>query len=684
MSLFSFSSLSFFLLLVLVAGQPGIGPIDITPSPSSNPTLPPKAPTPTPTPPPTQFTPSPSHPEPPGVAKLTLVHSSDSEISPLSSAWVAKWAALVASFTGGAAGNGFYVSGGNNWRSGPGYDSGAYATDAIRSALNNQFVSGGPGRLDLTVQTVVGLSASALGPHEFDANPSGLQSLIQSSPPEWQGSQFPFLASNLDFSQSSELSGLYTDDILSSDQFASLPSGPNYKLSSSTTIRTDDGHLYGVVGLSPGDIRYYAQSDSVWSMNSVYPNKPRVIASLVQKRVDALLDMNINKVILLANVGSVALAKAIAPFLSGVDVIVAGGVLEADQPANVMVTNPRNLFPGDNQGEAYPYQTTDKDGSPVVIVYTKGLYEYVGNLVLKFDGNGRVTSATGDVWPATDEALTRAGASKNSAAYVTVSNLAQAALNYFTGLNAQVVAKSTVYVDGEDSGNQETTMGDLIANSYLWYLARNKISANLALVSASSITGNFGYNGNPPYQNKVTKLDVALAEKDNYFLSIVNVTAAGLKSEFENSIYGYLIGNRDSFLQMSHVSVLYNTYQVMGNRVRNLYILSSSGHVVDTIVQNGIFIGDPSRTITVATNVFLANGHNGFTFPISSIGRLDTSYSSQDAFQEYLTFTYLETPYTNTKTAGLIQVENDRTSRAELKDVSGDHRDGKESTEILS
>jgi len=293
------------------------------------------------------------------------------------------------------------------------------------------------------------------------------------------------------------------------------------------------------------------------------------------------------------------------------------------------------------------------------------------------------------VWPSTDEALIRAGASKNTATYQTVSNLAQAAVNYFSGLNAQVVAKSTVYVDGEESGNQETTMGDLIANSYMWYLARNKISADLALVSASSITGNFGFNGNPPFQNKVTKLDVALVQKDNYFLSVVNVTAAGLKSEFENSIYGYLIGQRDSFLQVSGVSVLYNTYQVMGSRVRNLAILDEDGDVTDVIVDNGIFIGDPSRTITVATNVFLANGHNGFTFPISSIGRLDTAYSTQDAFQAYLTFNYLETPFESSETAGLIQVESIRTpsERSILdlvqKDVSIVTA-GKENTEILS
>jgi len=602
---------------------------------------------------------------------------------------MAKWAALVTKFTGAAEGKSFFVSGGNNWRSGPGYDAGAFSTNAIRSAWNNEYVTGGPGRLDLTVQTVVGLAASAIGPHEFDNNPSGLQSLVQANPPDWLGSQFPYLASNLDFSQSSELAGLFTESILSSDQYATMPLGPNYKFSSATTIRNADGHLYGIVGLSPGDIRYSSQSDSVWSINSVYPNKPRVIAAIVQKQVDELREMNINKIILLANVGSVTLAKSLVPFLSGVDVIVAGGVLDSQDPANVMVNNPLNLFPGDNQAEKYPYQASDADGNPTVVVYTKGLYEYVGNLAIKFDGNGVIASAIGDVWPSTDEALIRAGASKNTATYQTVSNLAQAAVNYFSGLNAQVVAKSTVYVDGEESGNQETTMGDLIANSYMWYLARNKISADLALVSASSITGNFGFNGNPPFQNKVTKLDVALVQKDNYFLSVVNVTAAGLKSEFENSIYGYLIGQRDSFLQVSGVSVLYNTYQVMGSRVRNLAILDEDGDVTDVIVDNGIFIGDPSRTITVATNVFLANGHNGFTFPISSIGRLDTAYSTQDAFQAYLTFNYLETPFESSETAGLIQVESIRTpsERSILdlvqKDVSIVTA-GKENTEILS
>jgi 2',3'-cyclic-nucleotide 2'-phosphodiesterase (5'-nucleotidase family) len=677
------SLLAGLLFVLVVSAQPGIGPIDQTPSPSSF-ILPPKAPTPAPAPPPTQFAPAPSQPEPPVPSVLHFVHSSDSQLSPLSVAWVAKWSALVTAFTGSVPESSFFVSGGNNWRSGPGYDAGSTSTNAIRTAWNNQFLQGGPGRADLTIQTLVGLTASALGPHEFDATPAGLQSLIQANSPDWLGAQFPFLAANLDFSQASELSGLYTSSILPTDQFITTPTGANYKLSASAYIRNNDGFLYGFVGLSPGDIRYDSQSDSVWSTNSVNPNRASTIAGIVQSKVDALRAMYIKKIILLANVGSVALAKALAPLLSGVDVIVAGGVLNSEEPANVMVNNPLNLFPGDNQAEAYPYQTTDVDGNPIVVVYTKGLYEYVGKLVINFDKDGIITSAAGDVWPATDDAITRTGASKNTATYANVENIAKSVGNYFSGLDSQVVAKFMLYVDGAESGNTETTMGDLMADSFVWFLAKNKITADLGVVPASAITGNFGFLGNPPYQNKITKLAVALAAKDNYNLVVVNVTAAGLKSEFENAIYGYLLGQRESFLQVSHVSVLYNTYASLGDRVRNLAILNNAGGVQDQIVKNGVFYGDPARAIRVATNVFLADGHNGFTFPISSIGRQDTAFATQDAFQAYLTNYFLESPYTNVVPAGHIQVEYDRTPQRSSAMDFASAANGKENTEILS
>ena len=62
-----------------------------------------------------------------------------------------------------------------------------------------------------------------------------------------------------------------------------------------------------------------------------------------------------------------------------------------------------------------------------------------------------------------------------------------------------------------------------------------------------------------------------------------------------------------------------------GQRVRSLAVLDGSGNVSDRVVAGGKLMGDPERVFKVVTLNFLANGGDGYLFPVPHPGRIDFS-----------------------------------------------------------
>ena len=60
-----------------------------------------------------------------------------------------------------------------------------------------------------------------------------------------------------------------------------------------------------------------------------------------------------------------------------------------------------------------------------------------------------------------------------------------------------------------------------------------------------------------------------------------------------------------------------------GRRVRSLAVVDEGGAVTDRVVEDGMLVGDPEREIRVATLNFLANGGDGYPFPLPAAGRID-------------------------------------------------------------
>ena len=96
--------------------------------------------------------------------------------------------------------------------------------------------------------------------------------------------------------------------------------------------------------------------------------------------------MGVDKIILISHLQDIDGDLALAPLLTGVDIMVAGG-------GDELLANPGDLLvPGDEGEEfgSYPLLAIGGDGAVIPVVTTNGNYKYVGRLVVGFDQQGRV------------------------------------------------------------------------------------------------------------------------------------------------------------------------------------------------------------------------------------------------------------------------------------------------------
>ena len=169
---------------------------------------------------------------------LQILHASDLEggVNAIDSA--ANFAAIVDRFED-EFDNTITLSAGDNYIPGPFF--GAAGDRSLRTPLQEFYqeyfsnsdltnVREGVGRVDISIMNAIGFDASAVGNHEFDAGTNAFGDIIGTDirgttlgDVRWLGAQFPYLSANLDFSADSNLSGLFTSDILTNTEFQSTP-----------------------------------------------------------------------------------------------------------------------------------------------------------------------------------------------------------------------------------------------------------------------------------------------------------------------------------------------------------------------------------------------------------------------------------------------------------------------------
>jgi 5'-nucleotidase / UDP-sugar diphosphatase len=213
----------------------------------------------------------------------------------------------------------------------------------------------GPPFYDTIAMDLIGYDAVAIGNHDFDFGPDVLEDFILG----YEQTKPPYLSANLDFSAEPGLQALVDQG----------------RIAASVVVKTR-GETFGIIGATTPMLRFISSPRNVGIIDDV--------AGAIMGEVNKLTAMGVNKIIVISHLQSVEEDISLIPFLSGVDIVVAGGGDE------VLANAGDILIPGDVIQGPYPIWVQDANGVDVPVVTTAGNYSYVGQLVAGFDKAGNL------------------------------------------------------------------------------------------------------------------------------------------------------------------------------------------------------------------------------------------------------------------------------------------------------
>ena len=666
----------------------------------------------------------------PETFKLQILHASDLEGGVEAVERAGNFAAIV-DYLEDTHENSITLSAGDNFLSGP-FFSAADDRDIFRDqGVFNDFYNElfgleapdelyeslreGGGRVDISIMNAIGFDASALGNHEFDLGTATLADIIAPQfrnedgvmDDRWVGSQFPYLAANLDFSNDPELADLFTDAILPNTDFQTGPdqsatSTPSPKIAQATIIE-EGGEQIGVIGATTPGLASISTPGDTTVVGSDDPNDMDALAAVLQPIIDDVIAQGVNKIVLVTHLQQISLEKELIGKLHGVDVIVAGGsdTLQADAED---VT--RGLNDGDVPDEDYPFNTTNADGDPAVIVSTDGEYSYVGRLVIEFDENGvLITDDQGDAtdenvsgaFATTDEQVDELWGEEDAFAEGTkgdlVTDLTDAVQAIVEQKDSNILGKTDVYLEGRrgEVRTEETNFGNLSADANLAQAQEFDSSVMVSIKNGGGIRAPIGVieetppgSGNfvelPPQENpasgkqagEVSQLDVENTLKFNNGLTLQTLTAAQLLEVLEHGVSESGPGETPGrFPQVGGIAFSFDLTQPAGARIQSAAIIDDDGNPVMALVKDGELVIDENTPIRIVTLDFLANnGGDSYPFPdfaaedpdfadvvqlgdvLTDAGASDfaSAGSEQDALAEYLLENFSTTPFGNADT----------------------------------
>lgn len=537
-------------------------------------------------------------------------------------------------------------------------------------------------RVDMALLSAIGVEASALGNHEFDLGTTVLANAADftantAGRPTWTGPLFPYLSANLDFSGDAALRPLFTEELLPAEGYAATAAdladpaaaAVEPRIAPWTTIE-ENGETIGVLGLTTQIL------ESISSTGGVQVKDPAgdgdvdntdELAQVLQPYVDRMASQGIDKIVLLSHLQQYQLELELAPKLSGVDVVVAGG-------SHALFANENSVLrPGDAPAEGYPVFRTGADGNTVAVVNTPSEYSYVGRLVVGFDENGNVvrdeTGAGGSgAYATTDEVVSGLWGNEDPYAAGTRGGTVRALTSAVDGVidakDGEVYGYTDVFLEGRRAAvrTEETNFGSLSTDANLEFARGVDPTVAVSIKNGGGIRAEIGTVGTgavpellPPQANPgagkpeggVSRLDIENALRFNNGLSLVTVTAEGLKQVLETAVAGVAPNaTPGAFPQVAGLEFSFDPALPAGGRVRSLALVHEEGQPTDVLVQDGGVVGDAARPVRLVTLNFLADGGDGY--PLDDLGTdrrdlfagADTTFAAegreQQAFADFL------------------------------------------------
>ena len=582
---------------------------------------------------------------------LQLLHLSDGEAGTLAPQTAPYLAALVDKFEDEYA-NSITLAGGDTFLPGPFLAAGTDpAVVATLNALTGSTigVSGAqPGVVDTAIHNLLGVEASGIGNHEWDLGSNVYLSTIAPGG-GWVGANYASISANLVLAPSGfpadPLNGRFTQTVgVGGLEEASSLKG---RIAPSAVI-TEGGEKIGLVGVTTQILESISSPSGAEILGFPFgpgangeTNDMALLAAQLQPVIDDLIGQGVNKIVLMSHLQQIQFEKALAPLLTGVDIILAAGSNTRLGDADDVAVD----FPGHSAdfADTYPIVTAGADGKTTLIVNTDNEYTYLGRLVVDFDANGEIIlqSVTDNVpingaYAATAENVAQAWgvdeADLDTTAFAAgtrganVEALTEAVAAVITAKDGNIYGYSDVYLEGEriNVRNQETNLGNLTADANA-AVARNALgltgdTAIVSIKNGGGIRAQIGTIVNnpdgtvskvpPTVDGEVSQLDVENALRFNNALMVFDTTAQGLLNILNSP--NAFAPNSGGYLQIGGVRVSYDPTKPAGSRVQDIVLINEFDEITARIADNGVVLaGAPAKITAVALN-FTANGGDGY------------------------------------------------------------------------
>ena len=531
------------------------------------------------------------------------------------------------------------------------------------------------GRPDIAIMNAFGTDASALGNHEFDLGSPVLSSAINASG-AWVGAQFPLITANLTFAADSSLRGLADATLggTATNAFAGQEASNIKGKIAPYTVVTQNGEKIGIVGATTYDLLIKTSPNGTVPKDdgNLSTDDLQEVAAYIQAAVNSLTALGVNKIVMVDQLDTIDRNKLLAPLVSGIDVMIAGGGHERMGDATDTAVG-FNGHTADFIEDAYPIVTAGLDGKTTLIVTTDTEYTYLGRLVVDFDANGEIIvenldTAINGAYAATEATLQAAYGTTQTAEQIIASSTIGTQVDAITdAINAVISTKdgtlwgyTNVYLEGDRAfgRTQEVNLGDITADANI-YAAQQVLGSTGFIASLKNgggiraSIGSIAEDGTKiapianPIANKpagaISTLDIENALRFDNKLMVFDTTPQGLKNilEFAAGLSSSPSQQSGGYMQIGGVRVSYDPDNATGSKVESIALTDLEGNVTAVVYGNGVLASNAPASISMVSINFTVNGGDGY--PIKANGEnfryLLTDGTLSAAIDESLDFT---------------------------------------------
>ena len=460
----------------------------------------------------------------------------------------------------------------------------------------------------------LGYDAVAIGNHEFDLGDQALADFITGTGyPNSALTTFPILSANITANSPSPLASLFEGDLWS------IPG----RWARAVIRNLPSGERVGIIGLTTAETPNIASPSAAVTFGADY-------AAILQPLINTLRGApnNCRTVICLSHIGYAG-DRALAAAVRGLNIIVGG---HSHTP---LLPDGLGLTPGAARVAAYPQIVKDPDDNDVVIVQDWEWGKWIGDLIVGFDADGRVSSVGSassviPVWannvsgrdPLPGEPPT---AIAPFAAFETaITSIFKPRID---ALNNQIFGASLAELPNTDVRAREAALGNLIADAFRDRILR--AGGNPEGVPIVAIVNGGGIRTSLP----AGVLTVGRLREVMPFgntLCRVDLTGAQLKAALENGYSALQPGaargadrnpvGTGRFAQLSGLRVVVD---VSGDAAQPPQSATSTQPAIPArrgsrVVRVEVRVGDrfepldPAKTYRVVTNSFMLSGGDGY------------------------------------------------------------------------